>query len=131
MVRLSGAMVVYSANAFSPKVSMLQKLAQRLAFDIFGSDEMPTRHFADVVNGRDVWMVERRSGLGFFSETLQAFGILREQRRQQLKRDFAMQPFVFGQIDFAHAARAQQRNNLEIAEAFALQQRLLSKFAWA
>jgi len=41
-------------------------------------------------------------------EAAQPFGVIRELRRQQLERDLAMQAFVFGQIDLAHSASAQQ-----------------------
>ncbi len=62
---------------------------------------------ADVVDGGDVRMVQRRGRAGFLLEARQPLGIRRELLRQDLDRDLAAEPRVAGQPDLAHAAGAE------------------------
>ena len=67
---------------------------------------------ADLVNVRDVWMIECGGGLRLLLKAAHSILISSNFGRQNLQRDFAMQPHVFRQINFAHATFAEQRANL-------------------
>jgi hypothetical protein len=54
--------------------------------------------FADVVDGADVGMVQRRSGLGLAAEALQSPGVLGEFFRQELQSNKAGEPGVLGLV---------------------------------
>ena len=56
-------------------------------------------------------MVERRGGVGFLIETIEAVAVLRQLLGQQLKRDLAPELEIFGQINFTHAAGAELFEN--------------------
>ncbi len=55
----------------------------------------------------------------FLLEPADALLILRECGGQQLERDLATEPRVFGQVNYTHPARANQRERLIVAEAAA------------
>ncbi len=67
---------------------------------------------AEVVDGRDVRMVQRPGRLGFLLEALQAIRVLRKRRRQHLDRDVALEPLVARPIDLAHPSGADRREDL-------------------
>ena len=65
---------------------------------------------ADVIDGADIGMVQRRRRVSLAAEPSQrlrfpGFG------RQKLKGDEAVQPRVFGFVDYAHAAGTQLLQN--------------------
>src|SRR5262245_39028585 len=93
------------ANA---KLAALDQRAQRLALDKLADDVMRAINLPDLVNSQDVRMIGRARRRRLALEAEQPFVVIRELRRQQLERDPAMQPFVFGQIYLAHPASAQQ-----------------------
>ena len=80
---------------------------QRAPLDEFHHDEATGFSFADFVNGDDVGMIERGGGARFLLEAPHAISIGSELFGQQLERDLATEPRVFGQIDLAHPARAE------------------------
>src|SRR5437870_1826746 len=56
-------------------------------------------------------MVKRRGGFGLLDEAPHAILILGEFGRQQLERDLAVEPCIFGQVNLAHPARAEFGDN--------------------
>jgi hypothetical protein len=56
-------------------------------------------------------MVHGRQNAGFSLEARQAFRIPRDLREQHLDRDVAIELLVAGEIDLAHAARANALND--------------------
>ena len=64
-------------------------------------------------------MVQRREGLGFTCEPCEPFSVAREELRQDLDRDVAIELRVARPIYLAHAARAEGGENLVKAEASA------------
>src|SRR5262245_22216010 len=68
--------------------------------------------FADLVNGQNVGMVERRGRLRFAFETAHAIQILNEGGWQYFERDLAFESGVLGQKDFAHSALAELADDL-------------------
>ena len=70
---------------------------------------------ADFVNGKNVWVIQCGSGARLLLKPAQTIRIVCERRRQKLQRDLAAQFCILRQIDFAHAATAQRRENLVMA----------------
>src|SRR5262245_12375756 len=67
--------------------------------------------FANLVNGDDVWMVERRSGMRFLLEAAQPISIIGKRSWQHFDRHVTPQPFIMRAIDDAHPATSQQRQD--------------------
>ena len=67
-------------------------------------DEGATIFFADVVNGADVGMIERRGGTGLAAEALQRLGIASYVIGQKFEGNKPAQARVLGLVDNAHAA---------------------------
>ena len=67
---------------------------------------------ADVVDGEQIWMVERGGGARLLLESPHAIGIADNVRQQDFESDLAAQPRVVGAIDLAHPARAERRLDL-------------------
>ena len=66
----------------------------------------------DVVNSRDVGVVQDPGGARLLLESAQAVRVGGERRRQDLDRDLAPQSWVLRPVDFAHSPRAQRRDDL-------------------
>src|SRR4051812_38797949 len=66
---------------------------------------------AELKNGENVWMIERRSGKCLALKPEQAAGIRGDIFRQDFQRDSSSQTTVFGQIHFAHATFAEFRDD--------------------
>ncbi|MGC1645148.1 MAG: hypothetical protein WA741_04910 [Candidatus Sulfotelmatobacter sp.] len=71
---------------------------------------------ADVVNRKNVGVVQSRNYpcLGF--KSLQPFGVSRQLFRQDLDGNIPTQPGIFGTVDFTHATRAKEGLNFIGAE---------------
>ncbi len=48
-----------------------ETVPQRFAFDVFGGDVIAAVSLANLVNGEDVWMIERENRACFLFETAQ------------------------------------------------------------
>jgi hypothetical protein len=83
-----------------------EPLFQRLAGVIGHRNERLPLPGADLIDRRDVRMVDRALRLCLTQEPLLGLGSLRGRFAQELQRDFAMQMDVFGEIHHAHPARA-------------------------
>ena len=70
----------------------------------------------NVVDRKDVGMVEATRRLGFLLEALQPIGIIQNRRRQDFDRDVAPELVVPGAVDLSHAASAQQADDLVPAQ---------------
>src|SRR5437773_1772131 len=96
----------YVESIFDTYLTLYHALAQSLAFDELGGDEMPSIDLSDFIYGQDVGVILRRSRSRFLLETAQAVIFRLQKRRQQFQRNLAPQPRVFGQINFTHASGA-------------------------
>jgi len=67
---------------------------------------------ADVENRNNVGMIQGGSGLGFLLKAAKTVGIARPVLGKHFDRHVAFQCGIAGAIDFAHAARAQGRDDL-------------------
>ena len=85
------------------------------AFDVFHNQKDFALVFDDVVNTGDAFIVQRRNALGFLQEVTAGKLVAAQMRSQPLHRDQPLQQSIFGQIDLAHAARAQPLANFKAA----------------
>src|SRR5487761_2086754 len=89
--------------------------AQRFAIDELADDVA----VANVVNGDDVRMIQRRHGPRFAFEACPSRGIARYFPAKNLERDVAREARIARTIHFTHAARAQRSEYLVGAKFFA------------
>jgi hypothetical protein len=75
--------------------------------EIFHRDERFAVFLAEVVNGADVGMIERRSGLRFTLETAQRLRIAGDFVGKEFQRHEAVQARVLGFVNHTHAAAAE------------------------
>ena len=86
--------------------ALLQPLGQRLPVEILHDQEVDPVLVADVMEGADVRVVQRRDGFGFSLESLLEIRISRNVLGQHLDGDGAVQAGVAGLVDLTHPARA-------------------------
>src|SRR5688572_24329688 len=98
--------------------SAVETISQRLALQQLHDDEPRTiRTLADVVNGADVGMVERRNRPRLAFETLKRLAVGSERLGEHFERHNPVQPHVVGTINLAHAAAADRGDDLVRTEA--------------
>ncbi len=81
---------------------------QRHAVDVLGGEKLDVAVMADVVDGQDVWMVERRNRSGLAFEPAQALFVAKRPVRQHFQREPAPQPDVLRKIDLGHPAGSER-----------------------
>ena len=97
--------------------SLFQPGAQGFAFEQLHHDIGRVALRREVVDAKNVRMIQRRHGLGFALESGQGLGVFRQMFRQHFHGDKAVEPRVLGLPHLAHAPRAQGRKDLVRAEA--------------
>ena len=91
-------------------------MLQRRPVEELHDEERAAVVLADIVDGADVGVVQRRCGARLAAESLQGLGIVGEVGRQELQRDEALQPRILGFVDDAHAAAAQLLDDAVVRE---------------
>ena len=89
--------------------TFLEYFRQSYANDVFHDQICETIHLSDIVQAANVWMVERRNGVGFALETVVEIGALREFRANHLKGNGSAQSSIAGAKHVAHSACAKRR----------------------
>ena len=84
----------------------VQKRTQLLALEQLGYDVGVAVVLADVVDSKDVGVIERGGRFRFLLESPQAVLILGHLRRKDLDRHLTVQPAVLAKVNFTHAAGA-------------------------
>lgn len=95
-----------------------------MAFDILHHDETYAAAFADIMDDRDVRMVERRRRFRLTREAKHPVLVRREISGQNFQRHRAIQPRVAREINLSHAAGAEQGIDLIVTEYAADERRL-------
>src|ERR1700675_737828 len=80
---------------------------QRCPVKVLHYDERLAVLLANVVNGADIRMVERRRSSRFTAESLQRLPVLRHILRQELQCNEAVKPSVLGLVHDSHASAAE------------------------
>ena len=91
-------------------------MLQRRPVEELHDEERAAVLLADVVDGADVGVVQRRRGPRLAAESGQGLGIVGEVWRQELQRDEALQPRILGFVDHAHPAAAQLLDDAVVRE---------------
>ena len=91
-------------------------VGQRLARDVFHHEQISVTDRLEIVDRGDVGVVETRQRQRLLPKPAARLLVAEQAGRQHLDRDLAVQPFVLGQVDFAHPACADQRNDFVVAE---------------
>jgi len=87
--------------------ALADALAEALAGDVLEDEQPLTAGFLQVVDRRQVAVIEGGEGLGLLLEAAQPVGILGERLGQGLDGHQAVQARVARQVDDAHAAAAE------------------------
>src|ERR1700674_262249 len=82
-------------------------MLQGLAVEKLHGDERLPILLANVVNRADVGMVESRCGLGFTLKTGKSLGVFGYFIGQEFQGNEAVQPRVFGLVDYPHPTTAE------------------------
>ena len=90
---------------------------QRQAVEELHDDEGAAVFLADVVDGADVGMVQRRRSLRLAPEALQSLRVLGHVFGQELERDETVEPGVLGLVHDAHSAAAQLANDAVVGNS--------------
>ena len=90
----------------------LEASPERLAVQELHHEVVGVPFAADVVEGADVRVVERRDRARFSLEPLAHLGVVGKMRREDFHRDVAPEARVLGAVDLAHPARAERAENL-------------------
>jgi hypothetical protein len=98
----------------------LHTVLERLALDIFHGDEALALIGARLVDLADEGMVEGRRRSGFADEPLLHSRVVGELLGQELQGDVPFEDRVAREIDLAHAAAADETDDLVMLEAVAL-----------
>jgi len=98
-------------------------LAQRLSPDELRGNEVQVLEIPDLVDGEDIGVIERRRRLRFPHESTEAIAVSRRFPVQDLQGHLALEARVLGDVDRAHAARAQRRQDLVGSEVNARRER--------
>src|SRR5215510_11334339 len=98
-------------------------LAQRDAVDEFHCDEMRAIAFANLVNMRNVRVIERGGGGRLLLEAPHSILTCGKLTRENLQRSFAMEAIIFAEIHLAHSAFAYLRADFVAAQLCACRNR--------
>src|SRR6266496_6613604 len=88
--------------------------AQSLTVDKLHRDEVRAFALTNLVDVRDVRMIERCRGLRFLNKAAHAVLFGGQLTRQDLQGDFAFELCVLSQIHFTHSARAEDRKSTRL-----------------
>src|SRR5581483_8000090 len=77
-------------------------MLQRHAVKKLHRDERAPALIADVVDGTDVGMVERRGSLGFAAESFQRLRVVSYRLRKELEGDKTVEPGILSLVHHAH-----------------------------
>ena len=90
---------------------------QVLAVDIFHDDEIAVHFIVDAIGLNDIGMIQRGDRPGFGEEAVQRGPVFGDRAGDDLQSHAAIHGHVLGEEDGAHAAFAQELNELVLAQA--------------
>jgi len=79
-------------------------MLESLTLEEFHGDKGAAFEFADIVNGANVGMIQRRGRARFAAKSLDGLNVLRNVVRKELEGNTAAKAGVLGFVDHAHAA---------------------------
>jgi hypothetical protein len=102
---------------FDRKPAPRDPVSERLPLDQLHRQRGAATITLDAIYLSDVRVIERREYLGLPLKSRETAGVVRKGRRENLQGDIAFQMGIAGAIHLAHAARANQADNLVRPEA--------------
>src|SRR5262245_29714670 len=90
----------------------LEAIRQGAALDELEDETARRRRLLEAVDRADVRMIERGQHLSLALEACETFGVVSNRCGQKLQRDVAPELGIACAIDLAHAASAEQRDDL-------------------
>src|SRR5258708_7382890 len=90
--------------------------SQRWSVDEFRRDVMRGIDLADFINRDYVWMIDCRNGPGFLLKPANAIFVTSQFRQQDFQRDLASELHILSQVDGAHSAGTQRRNDFVMTQ---------------
>jgi hypothetical protein len=97
----------------------LNQVLQGFAGEALHHDEKMAVVLADLVNGADVGVVQRRRSAGLAAETFESLGIVGGAVGQELEGDKAAQLGVFSFVDHTHSAATEQFDDAVVRNGLA------------
>ena len=94
-----------------------QAVGERLAFDVLHHQEVGAVFFSDVVKGTDVRVIQGRHCSSLALESLAEPSVVGEMGGQHFDSHGAVEARVLRLVDLAHAAGANGREDLVVAES--------------
>ena len=85
----------------------MNQMLQRLSVEKLHHDEVLAMMLAHIVDGADVWMIQRGSSPGLAPEPFACQQIVRKLLGQEFERDHSVQSGILGLVDHAHPAAAE------------------------
>jgi hypothetical protein len=92
---------------------------QGLPIQILHDDEGATILLVNLMDGADIWMIERRSGASLTAETFQRLMIFGYVVRKEFQRNKAPQLGVFRLVDDSHTTTAKLFKDAIVGDGFA------------
>src|SRR6185503_582053 len=92
-------------------------LPESFAVHKFGSNEMEILNSPDLVNGKDIGMIERRGGSSLSLEALNLIVVLGKPAGQDLDCDLAVEHQVMREVYLAHSTGAEQGLNIIVSDS--------------
>src|SRR5215210_7969868 len=96
--------------------TVAEQVPHRLTLEELADDIGSAFVRADVVEGKNVGMIQRGGRAGLLFEPAKPIGVSRERRRQYLDGDPPAKTAIVRKVDFAHATAAEQIQYLVWAE---------------
>jgi hypothetical protein len=97
----------------------VDRARERAPLEQLHRDERPPLVLVHLIDGADVRVVQRRGGARFAQEALHRLRLVGAILRQELERHLARELHVFGEIDHAHAARAERVEDAIVRDGLA------------
>src|ERR1700688_462146 len=95
---------------------MRDKMPQRNSVEILHRDKSVAAFYIRVINGADVWMVQRGSCLCLSLEPLQRKSVLSHVADQKLQRDHPVQTDILRLIHFSHSPAPESIQNAVVRD---------------
>src|SRR6185503_10398 len=92
-------------------------LPESFAVHEFGSNEVQILNSPDLVNGKDIGMIERRGGSSLSLKALNLIVVLGEPAGQDLDSDSAVEHQVVREVYLAHSTGAEQGLNIIVSDS--------------
>jgi hypothetical protein len=96
-----------------------QVMPKSLTFDKLSGNDLLAANFSELIDGEDVWVVERRCSLRLLLKASQSSFVSGVISGQELERNSPIEPRVSRQIDLAHATSSEQPNDGVVTEGLA------------